>query len=89
MNGVASRVSVDSATNQFKDDELEYKCDVVNDIFKIDGIWYALEKNGGEYSGLSYAGVDDNKLVSVSVDVSSATCFISNRNLKFKFSGSP
>lgn len=43
VNG--DRIAVYSATSTFSDGE--FKCDIVNDRFKMDGIWYFLVKTGG------------------------------------------
>lgn len=86
-NGTAYRLSVDSATSGFHDDEMEFKCEITDDRFKIDGIWYSLVRsgNGMVYTGIDYASVDDTKLVSVPVDVDTGTCSIPRKNLMLKF----
>lgn len=53
----------------------------------MDGVWYALVKDDdGNYVGLSYAGVDDNKLTYVPVN-STGECRIEGKSVKFMFYG--
>lgn len=71
-----NEISIDAATKVFdetKDDAnhgkyKEWKCDIVDDRFQFDGIWYVLAKNGSnQYVSVGYADNKDNKLVSVLV----------------------
>ena len=66
-SGNAIRLSIDGATEVFSEDEKEFKCEIVNDRFKVDGVWYSLERENGAYSGLSYAGVDDYRLSQIPI----------------------
>ena len=67
------RITVDSATTEFKDDEKEFKCEILtddngNEMFRIEGVWYNLVKSGSTYARLKYAKVDDNKLQCIDID---------------------
>ena len=67
------RITVDSATEKFKDDEKEFKCEIStddngNEMFCIDGVWYNLVKSGKTYIKLQYAKVDDNRLQCIDID---------------------
>lgn len=67
------RITVDSATEKFKDDEKEFKCEIStddngNEMFRIDGVWYNLVKSGKTYIKLQYAKVDDNRLQCIDID---------------------
>ena len=46
----------------------EFSQEIVDDMFKIEGIWYKLEKNAsGSYIKAKFAKVDDSKLIDVPI----------------------
>ena len=95
-DGDTVRISVDSATTKFHDDEMEWKGEVQtddrgNERISIDGLWYNLVKDdNGEYTELRYAGLDDNQLKKIDIVTegeNEGQGWYSLWNLHFQFSG--
>ncbi len=77
-----NEISIDDATKVFDenatDDEVsdndkgrykEWKCEIIDDRFLFDGIWYVLvrDETTNEYASVGYADNKDNKLNEISV----------------------
>lgn len=73
LNGIeyvieGNEISIDQATDEFSGNEVEWKCEIVDDRFCFDGTWYLLERNSqSEYAYVKYADNKDNKLISIDV----------------------
>lgn len=89
-----NEISIDDATKVFdetKDDAnhgkyKEWKCEIVDDRFQFDGVWYVLSKNGSnQYVSVGYADNKDNKLVSVLV-TEQGHAYYRPWNISFQFS---
>lgn len=87
------RISVEPATTAFTGTspdathygKLEYKCEIVDDRFKLDGIRYVLRKDSaGKYTKIEYADADDTKLIQVPI-TSDGYGHYDNWNLEFQF----
>lgn len=72
-----------NATEQFAG---EYVQELVEGkYFTIEGVWYVLEKQNGQYASVKYAKVDDNLLKSISISNNEAE--YEPWGLTFKFNG--
>lgn len=70
----------------FSGDLQAYKLEIVDDMFKVDGVWYLLKKDGrGKYAKIEYARVDDSILESVLIDTTKKVGHYDEWNLTFEF----
>lgn len=82
MNATEVTVAGENKEQLFPDGE--FKCEIVDDKFKIEGIHYTLKKQSGNYVKVEYARVDDGKMQKIDISSSGHGRYIP-WNLDFQF----